>query len=111
MRRPDGPLRALSRVGAIVLALGALACAPSDVARTTRTIAHALSVADPMLRASYEVEQTMCLSEVSDSAMRACVARVRAKWAPIRAAMKDAHDAWCMIDVEAPGCSGAQEGD
>lgn len=113
MPRPDGLLRALSRVGVIaVLALGAGAgaCAPSDVARTTRTIAQALSVADPMLRASYEAEQTLCLSEPDAGAMKACVARVREKWRPVREAMTEARDAWCLVDPEAPACAPSPDG-
>lgn len=92
--------RALVALG---LVLGS--CVPmADVQRTTRTVATALSLSDPFLRAAYEAEQRLCLSERSEVEARACVDRVREKWTPVRDAMRAAHEAWCAVEPEAPTC-------
>jgi len=93
-------IRAL--IGLLGLALALAACSgPDKGARLARSAATFVSLADPALRAAYEGEQRACLASGDREGQAACVATVRARWEPVRAALGQVRAAWCDLDPDA----------
>lgn len=66
-------------------------------------VTQAISMMDPLLRATYEAEQEKCLK--ADQDQDACIAQVRSTWRPIIDRLLQIRAKWCELQPSAEGCA------
>lgn len=81
----------------VLIAIAGCAGPTEDLRKAVKSGAEFAVIAEPILLAQYQKEQQECLR--SEATAVACVAGVRAEWAPRWQAYNVARDAWCAIDM------------